>query len=92
MGKGAGLESTGWGALGANDGVKYGATWTSYMPKDAAQMNADAPTRVVVKPAAAPKSAGDFDTIPDVDDAFATGGESVGAAAGKKPSSSCTIL
>jgi hypothetical protein len=84
MGKGAGLESTGWGALGANDGVKYGATWTSYMPADAAQMNADAPLRRVEKAAVVTSVVEDWDHV------GVTGGEMPVLA--KKSSAACTIL
>ena len=88
MGKGAGLESGGWGAIGANEGVKYGATWTSYMPADAGQMKSDATLKKVEEKAPeSPKSAGDFDLVGETQDSLATGGETA-----KKSSAACTIL
>lgn len=42
MGKGMGLESHGWGAIGASEKVAYGVSWCSYFPSDASQMTARA--------------------------------------------------
>lgn len=42
MGKGAGLESHGWGAIGAKTSVQYGATWVEFFPDDVVQMTAEA--------------------------------------------------
>eukprot|EP01048_Picozoa_sp_COSAG05_P041811 COSAG05_NODE_22219_length_266_cov_0.622754_1_plen_53_part_10 len=42
MGKGRGLESHGWGAIGASEQVHYGATWVSFFPTDKSAMTARA--------------------------------------------------
>jgi hypothetical protein len=97
MGKGAGLETHGWGAIGAQTGVKYGATWTNYMPTDTNQMSVkDTPTRrrrlsaPTIQDQQREQGSSEFSTIPGPEEEAPL--TSPSAAGAQKSSSACTIL